>query len=330
MSVRFLLTLLLLVTVSSAVAQFRITNNSCQVRVVVVDRGSQAGVADATVQLLDAVGGGTPAQGERNTDRSGYADFQSWTGRHQVRIYSPEIEEYNGEFEVSPNESFHVERIAVVRKPAIEGAKPPSTVRATVPAVRLHIPANAMKEFQKGVAALEKSRWEDARASFQAAIHLYPDYDMAYNGLGLADVRLDDKPAARVALAKAIELNSQYADANRNLARILISENKYPEALVLLKHSLETEPQNAWALTYAAYAELQAHQFGEALSDARKVHNLPHQGLANAHVIAARALEALARNQEAIEEWKLYLAEDPKGPNADRARAVIAKQGDQK
>jgi hypothetical protein len=33
----------------------------------------------------------------------------------------------------------------------------------------------------------------------------------------------------------------------------------------------------------------------------------------------------LGQPQEAVEQWRLYLKEDPKGPNAKRAREAVAR-----
>ena len=53
---------------------------------------------------------------------------------------------------------------------------------------------------------------------------------------------------------------------------------------------------------------------------ARKAHSVPHQGLAGVHIVAALALEATHQPFEAVKEYQLYLDEDPKGRDADRAR----------
>jgi tetratricopeptide (TPR) repeat protein len=173
---------------------------------------------------------------------------------------------------------------------------------------------------------LGEKNWESARTSFQKAIDLYPDYDMAYNGLGVACSQMNDTPAARQAFRKAIELNDKYAEAQRNLARLVIADHDYQETASLLNRSLAVEPANAWALNNAAYAELQLHRFKEAADHAQRVHSLPHEGvLANAHVIAALALDALGHRQEAIAQWKLYLKESPHGPNAKRAEDELRR-----
>jgi tetratricopeptide (TPR) repeat protein len=189
----------------------------------------------------------------------------------------------------------------------------------------LKIPDKARKEFEKGSKALERKNWADARKSFQAAIGHYSDYDLAYNGLGVASTELKDKPAALQAFHRAIELNDKFAEAQRNLARILLSDHNYEEVAALLEQSLVSEPNNAWALTNAAYAELELHRFKQAAEHGLQVHALPHQGLANSHVIAAYALDALGQPQEATAQWKLYLKEDPNGPNARRAQDEVSR-----
>jgi hypothetical protein len=75
-----------------------------------------------------------------------------------------------------------------------------------------------------------------------------------------------------------------------------------------------------WALTNAAYAQLQEKHFDDAIVNARRVHGLAHEGFENAHFIAALALEARERPNEALGEYDLYLKEAPDGPNAIRSK----------
>ncbi len=233
-----------------------------------------------------------------------------------------QIHEYAGDFEIDPRESSHLERISVRPKLAPTASLAPGGVIATV---RLKIPPRAEKEYQTGHKSLQKQDWQKAGKHFEAAIALYRDYDLAYNGLGVAHMNQGNVEAARQAFQKAIELNKTYAAAERNLARILISEHNYQDADALLKESLATEPLNAWALTYAAYAELQLRKFSEAIAHARKAHDLPHQGLASVHIVAARALEATQQPEEALAEYRRYLEEDPNGRDAARAREAVAR-----
>ncbi len=293
-----------------------------RLRVIVSYQGGQTKVSYATVELMDAVGGSS-ALDKQLTDQNGRVEFNAITGAHRIRITGDDIHPYEGDFEIVPTETYHIENFGVRRKS--EGETTSAEAINTVPAIRLKVPDNARKEFEKGSKAMEEQKWGESRTHFQAAVDLYPDYDLAYNGLGIACSQLNDIQAARQALLKATELNDKFAGAQRNLARILLSERNYEEVASLLNRSLNVEPVNAWALTNAAYAELQLRRFKDAATHALRVHGLPHDGLANAHVIAGYALEALGQPQEAAEQWRLYLKEDPKGPNAKRAQEAVAR-----
>ncbi len=316
------LLLVLLAASSSAVGQVRLAKpQPCRVRIVVTT-DQQEPIKDVTVELMDALGSSS-ATSTKITDSDGQADFDSWTGLHRVRVYGIEIQEYSGEFAIEPIESNHLERIRVRLKPG--AASVPSAGAGSVPAIRLRIPTGAQKEFQKGARALEHKDWQEAKKRFEAAIARYPDYDLAYNGLGVAAMSTADVEAARRAFEKAIGLNQNFSEAYRNLARILLTERKFAEAEIILAKSLESGPPNTWALTNLANAELLMHKFDQAIVNARKVHTLSHEAFASAHVIAAKALEAIQKPEQALAEYQLYLKEDPNGPNAARAREAVTR-----
>ena len=318
-----LLALLVLSACGAGLSQRLTVPKHTHLRVTLTDEGHNP-IRDATVELQDAVGGSS-AMDQRNTDQNGRAEFDTITGLHRIRITGADIQTYEGEVEIAYTESYHNEPIRVRRNTASSAATVAPDAGGFVPAIRLKIPDNARKEFEKGSRALEDKNWASGREHFQAAIALYPDYDLAYNGLGFASSQLADIGAATQAFRKAIQLNDKFAGAQRNLARIMLSEHNYVEAALLLSQSLAVEPADPWALTNAAYAELQLHRFKEAADHATRVHALPHQGLSNAHVIAAYALDALGQRPEAIAQWKQYLEEDPKGLNVKRAQEELRR-----
>jgi len=325
MRTRLLLAVFVVAACGTVLGQLIAKPRPARLRIIVSYADGQEKVRDAMVELMDAVGGSS-AMDKQLTDQNGQVEFNTITGSHRVRITASYIHDVEGEFDITPSENYHVENFRVRRKTVAEGATATkSTERGTVPAIRLNIPDNARKEFEKGSKAMEEQRWQESRKHFQVAVEIYPDYDLAYNGLGVACSQLNDTPAARQAFLKAVELNDKFAGAQRNLARFMLSERNYDEVASLLNRSLTVEPMNAWALTNAAYAELQLKRFKEAAEHALRVHRMPHDGLANAHVIAGYALEALGQQQEAAEQWKLYLREEPKGPNAKRAQEAVTR-----
>ncbi|HXH68595.1 MAG TPA: tetratricopeptide repeat protein [Candidatus Limnocylindrales bacterium] len=298
------------------------------VRVYIDSYQNPAGT-NITVQLLDGFG---TLEREAHTDNSGRVEFQTQTitkamqqGGKRVRIFGPGIQEYNETLEIEPVEIRKNVNVVVRSNPAGGTAAGVPSDLSSVAANRLKVPGKAEKEFLKGKDAGEKKDWAEATKHYQAAIALYPDYDLAYNGLGQALASGGDNGGARSAFEKAIQINDNFAAAYRNLARISLSEHKFEEMDNLLTRSLSAEPLNAWALAYAAYAELQLHKFDDAIAHARKAHSVKHDGLASIHIVAGRALEEKQRPSEALEEYRLYLQEDGTGRDAERAREAVTR-----
>jgi len=295
--------------------------------IVTID-GDMEKASNVTVELMDAVGSSS-AMDRKLTDNDGVVIFQALSGLHRIRITGPYIEPYEGELEIVRNEASHVERIRVRHK---EGERQPSESPrgGTVAAVRLNVPASARKAYDKGSEAMRQQRWHESRTLLETAIREYPQYDMAYLNLGVVQIQLNEVEAARQSFSKAIELNPEFAAAHRSLARILLAEHKNSEALQSLKRSLATEPDNPWALFNAAYLELQGHSFEDALADALKLHALPHEGMANTHMVSGYAAEALGRRDLAVKEFRLYLKEDPGGPNVKRVQEILSRLSEPK
>ena len=86
----------------------------CRLRIEITD-DRQHRIPDLTVEVQDAVGFAA-AGTSKQTDHDGRVDFNSYTGVHRIRITGSEILEYEGSFEISPNESSHIENIRVKMK----------------------------------------------------------------------------------------------------------------------------------------------------------------------------------------------------------------------
>ncbi len=194
---------------------------------------------------------------------------------------------------------------------------------------QLRIPPEARKVFDKGYAAWQNKEYEKAADYFQQAIHDYPEYDAAYNNLGVAYMKLEQPDKALAAFQMAVKLNDKDADADRNLARLLLRKGEYTNAEELAKKSLMVEPSDPGGLTLTAIAELQTGEYAAAVESAQKVHQLPHEGFAACHYVAGRALERLNHLANARTEYQLYLQEMPNGPEASEVLAALLRIDDQ-
>jgi len=59
-----------------------------------------------------------------------------------------------------------------------------------VPALRLRVPDRAQKAFEKAAEAMRRERWQESRSLFETAVREYPQYDLAYNGLGMVQMQM--------------------------------------------------------------------------------------------------------------------------------------------
>jgi len=200
----------------------------------------------------------------------------------------------------------------------------PNTAQVTS-AAELRIPADARKAFHKGMEAWEHNDFPKAAEQFEKAVSLYPQYDTAFNNLGVMYYQMNQTEKARAAFERSVALNERNADADRNLARILIHDGNFARAEDLLKKSLAIEPLNPVTLTLMCVAEVQTGDDDGALATARKVHGLPHEGYSVVHYVAGQALEHKGQPQNATGEYETYLSESPNGAEAGQVKMALTR-----
>ena len=276
------------------------------------------------VQLISDTG--VPV-GDTFTDSEGRANFRVGSaGTYEVRASG------------SPLQGTAVERVriedmdksrTVYVHATPRGDVAPSTAKTNAPpvtsAAELRIPAEAKKAFHKGMEAWEHNDFPKAAEQFERAVALYPQYNTAYNNLGVMYFQMGQREKARAAFEHSVALNDKNADADRNLARILIHDGNFSQAEDLLKKSLMVEPLNTVTLTLLCAAQVQTGNYDGALVTSRKVHQLPHEGYSLVHYIAGQAYEHKGQPQDAAIEYETYLRESPGGPEAGQVRSSLAR-----
>ena len=273
-----------------------------------------------TVTLRDGWGN---VEGAASTDKGYIQLIANGGGVHRLVIAGPEIEMYDEEFTLDATTEL-TRTVVVQPRPLVTNAtssKPGEAVSAS----RLQAPKRAVKEFQKAQDASRKNNRPEAEEHLRRAIRLYPRYDDAFSSLGDLELQDGNREAALRDLATALQLNPNHADAAHQLGQIRVAEAKYAEAEPMLQVWLRSHPGDAWALSYAALGQLTQGKFELAAASAQKVHSLPHQEFASAHLIAGRALEHLRHWDDAAAEYRLYLSEAPNGPNAEQAHTSLMR-----
>ncbi|HEY6248629.1 MAG TPA: tetratricopeptide repeat protein [Candidatus Angelobacter sp.] len=184
------------------------------------------------------------------------------------------------------------------------------------------VPKKARADFEKGNAALKQGENGKAQELYASAIAEYPEFALAHHNLAVAALNLKDVQRARDEFQAAVKSDPQLTSAYQNLGVLEIQQQNLQGALEPLQAANRLNPTDLKTLTLLAYCQALTHQLDAAVLTARHVHSFKdHTGYAYAHMIAATALQSLGRRDEAIREYKQFLAEDASDP-----RAAVAKQ----
>lgn len=224
---------------------------------------------------------------------------------YRIRIQGPTIEEQFID-DVHPGLGDRMVNVTLHKKGERKEAG-----GGVVSTTSLKIPKKATKELEKGKKALEASKLPEARAHFEKAVEIYPQFDVAYNALGVTLMKMGDATGGRKAFEQALAANDKFAPAYVNLARIQGTGEDYEAAATSLTRSLSLEPLNAEALSLLCQYDVLRGKYEDVPALAAKLHSIPHDGQALGHYAAATALEQTGHPTEAIFEYMLFMKEDP-------------------
>ncbi len=244
-------------------------------------------------------------------------------GEYHVVVSGDNIETTDsGIFEVDERKLAQSEEVAVRQKSTAADAAVPGAA-PTVSAADLKVPDKARHEFDNANGAMMHQHWQKAVEHLQKAIGIDPTYASAYNNLGAVYARLKDEAHERQALEKALSLDDHLYQAMVNLAKLDIRLNDYVHAQPLLERAMAVDPTDPHSLMLLAYAQFFNQHYDAAIANVQKINAMPHDNMAFAHYIAARAYEHENRLQSAVAELQAFLKEEPAGARADHIRDEI-------
>ena len=250
--------------------------------------------------------------------------FDVPAGRYRVRVSGADATNADeGDVEVNSVISQELE----VRVRHTEESAPSSwAARASfVSVTELGVPSNAAKEFERANRLIAKQDWAKATERLQKGLAIFPKYAAGYNNLGAVYSHQGNSAQAREALQQAIALDDRLAPAYVNLARLSFLEKDYSSAESLLTRAMSLAPvENANELFLLAYAQLTDRHLDQALQTSRQGHTAKLDHHAYLHLVAANAFEQQSKIADSMSELKLYLGEEPNGPQAEKVRSAIA------
>jgi Flp pilus assembly protein TadD len=121
--------------------------------------------------------------------------------------------------------------------------------------------------FQRGLAALQENRMEDALAELAEAKREHPEDARIHNFLGIVLVRLGKNEEAVSEYHEAIRLDPQMEDAYRNLGFLEWNEHQLEPARVALDHAVELSPSDSFAHYYLGRVLLDEQLYPRAIRE---------------------------------------------------------------
>src|SRR5689334_716135 len=220
-------------------------------------------------------------------------------------------------FDLTPSGgSIDVGAIVVQRTTKVKGM--------TLSAQPYKAPPNALKAYEKGLDAENKSKFAEARKYFQQAVELYPKYASAWFQLGMLLERENQKDLARDAYTRATATDMKFLPPYLSLASMSFEEGDWPAVLQLTGHILDLDPFNygeinsyvldldelnpAAVYFYNAVANYNLNRVAEAEKSALKAEHADlRPDFPQLHVLLAEILEQKKNYPAAILELRSYL-----------------------
>ena len=187
-----------------------------------------------------------------------------------------------------------------------------------------NVPGKAKKEFERGVAAREQGKTNEAVAHFREAIALYPNYLMAHNDLGAQLLDAGDLDGAEKELRQALAIDAAAFNPNLNLAIVLIRRQDFLQALKFVEKAVSLQSQSPSAHLYNGVALAGVDEADRAANEFRAAHDLGGKEYAIALFHLGQLLMDHGDRKNAKDAFELYLREAPNAANAATAQKLIA------
>ena len=187
----------------------------------------------------------------------------------------------------------------------------------------LKAPWKARREYEKGYQLMMRKDLTGAIEHLSRSTELYPSYVAAHNALGSAYLDLGRNDQARAEFLQAVALDDHLPNSHLNLGVAQLALNDFPAAEESLKKASSIAPLDLALLRAMAYGQFVNKDYPAVIATADQVHQHKHEGAAVVHYYAAGAWEAQNNLARAQGELETLLREEPKFPGADQVRKLL-------
>jgi len=194
-------------------------------------------------------------------------------------------------------------------------------------ATSLLAPAEARKLYEKGLAAAQRKRTQEARAAWEQTVKIHPKHAAAWLQLGVLHRAEKRNADARQAFQQAIAADASYLLPLLQLAALASAERNWKEAADLTDRLIDRNPlEFPEAYVYNAAAFYNLGHLRPAEESIRRALELDtrHQ-YPRAHYLYGLLLAGKNESKPAAEQLRLFLKYAPRSPDAPQVKAKLAQ-----
>ncbi len=199
----------------------------------------------------------------------------------------------------------------------------PKGAGTTAPAVPSNVPKGARELFLKGVESARLGDSKKAIEQFKDAISQAPDFELAYNEMGVQYLTLGQADKAADAFATAVKLAPEEFLARLNYGIALLNLQKFPEAEKQLRLALRKNAATPTGHYYVALALMNQQKFDAAETEFKTSITNSNDRTAPAHKYLGGIYWRNKQHSRAADELTRYVTLSPKAPDAERIRGTI-------
>ena len=196
---------------------------------------------------------------------------------------------------------------------------------STVSVASLRVPKDARKAYERGLAAANHKKYDQAAQAFEAAVAAYPKYAQAWSDLGQMQFELKRPADARVSWERAVKADPQYLKPYVQLARLAVADNRNQDALDIAGRALEFNPVEFPAIYfYSALASFNLKNYDAAEKSATETvaHDADRE-FPEVERLLGSIFAVKGDFRPAIAHFRKYLELSPKAADAGDIRKQI-------
>jgi tetratricopeptide (TPR) repeat protein len=187
------------------------------------------------------------------------------------------------------------------------------------------VPKEARKAFRHAMDLKNSSQTNEALASFERALELYPDYFQALAERGDLYITKRELAKAAVDFARALKLNDRYEPALRGMGYCKLEGGEFAEAAKYLEQAAIADPGNATTHMLLGIANLSLDRREEARHALQQALKIDGLRAIRAHIHLANLYAREHQYRKAADELHIYIESVPTDPGVEEFKKIEAQ-----